>query len=748
VNGGRQKEEGHARHPAGVPERSVYIAGAQRVSWGIVSGCSLINLYRNPARIPAVVLRLPQRFTSILSLIRLVPHLSHVTMLRMGWAMGVLLLIHGLDQPVWAQEGEARDSLKTYDLSEIVIGGESRQEDRARRAFRVELADLARQDVPDVASTLRLLPSASIQTNSRGETLVYIRAAGERQVAVFLDGAPLNVAWDNRIDLGLVPSTILGGMSVERGAVGPAWGTNTSGGALNLQSRRLASDGSLAEATIQAGTAGSRQVRALYASRQDGVGILFGGTMSRMDGIPVPDAAHLPFEPATTLRSNTDREEANAYLRLDREGAKGRIGLTIMHARASKGVAPEGHLDPEEENVRYWRYPLWQHSMAILNGVRSLSGVRLSGSAWLSRFRQDIEDHASIDYRVVTSRQEDTDRGVGARLILEDDFVSLRWRLIAVVSSASHRQIDRDLTPGSQQGAPAMLYRNLLHTLGAEMTSGVGYPGHWVVGVAWDGMRTPETGVFPSPGGFNAWAANAEWHRDLGRRSTLKLNGGSKPRFPTMRELFGTALDRFNLNPDLRPERTWILEGGWQHTADRWHVETMVFLQRTMDTIDQENVIVGGQRKRQRINLDGSRVHGVEWQAGGNVASGIRLTGHATWMRPVAIQKDGTTRRLTEKPEVLTTLASRFGPFRGISLDVTGVHTGRAYGLAPDNALRALPSSWRVNVRLAAQRFFADSGLFLQMYAGVDNLTDALQLPQLGLPDAGRTARIGMSLSR
>ena len=61
------------------------------------------------------------------------------------------------------------DSLRSYDLSEIVIGGEGRESDRAEQLFRVSLADLARQDAPDVAGTLRLLPGATVQTNSRGE---------------------------------------------------------------------------------------------------------------------------------------------------------------------------------------------------------------------------------------------------------------------------------------------------------------------------------------------------------------------------------------------------------------------------------------------------------------------------------------------------------------------------------------------------------------------------------------------------
>ncbi len=226
------------------------------------------------------------------------------------------------------------------------------------------------------------------------------------------------------------------------------------------------------------------------------------------------------------------------------------------------------------------------------------------------------------------------------------------------------------------------------------------------------------------------------------------MNLGSKPRFPTMRELFGTSLDRFIVNPELRPERSWIVEGGWSHVTDRWQADVVGFLQRTRDTIDQENVIVDGERKRQRINLDGSRVIGVEWQAAAEVTADVDFQGHVTWLRPVAITEGARSGHLTEKPEILATLITRFGPIRGVSLDATGIYTGRAFGLAQDNSLVSLPTAWRLNVRLAAQRFFADSGLFLQTYLGADNVFDALLLPQLGLPDAGRSLRFGVSLAR
>lgn len=667
-----------------------------------------------------------------------------VKRLTCGVVVWGLLLVQAAS--VWGQETAPRDSLKSYDLSEIVIGGQSRQDDRTERVFRVDLATLARQDVPDVASTLRLLPSASVQTNSRGETLVYIRSAGERQVAVFLDGAPLNIAWDNRIDLSLVPATVLGSMTVERGAVSPGYGTNTSGGALNLQSRRLQSDGRLSELTFQSGTAGSRQIKGLFASRRDANSILIGATVAQRDGLPVPADADLPFEPVDDLRVNSDREESNVYMRLDRTGESGQLGLTLMHARAEKGVAPEGHLDPAFDRVRYWRYPLWRHSRAILNGIAETRAIRWSGSTWITRFRQDIANFEDVSYARMDQRQEDTDWSGGARLIAERERNAWRWRLISVVSWAQHDQRDIDLL-AARQSPITQRYQSYLHTLGAEVTSASGYPGHWAVGMAWDGMRPVETGAFPSDGGFNAYSLNAEWHRDIGSSSTVKVNAGSKPRFPTMRELFGTALDRFVINPDLKPERTWMAEAGWATQHSRWQAEIMAFAQRTTDTIDQENVDQGGVRKRQRINLEGSRVLGVEWSGVGELSRSIRLQGHVTWMRPVVVGGEGD-RRLTEKPEVLATLQTRIDLRRGVSADITGVYTGRAYGMGPDNQLVDLPTSIRINARLALQRFFSQRGVFLQVYGGVDNITDDLHVSQLGIPSAGRTARVGLSVSR
>jgi len=81
----------------------------------------------------------------------------------------------------------------------------------------------------DAAAVVRRLPSAHVPTNSRGEALIYLRSAGERQVAAFFDGALLNVPWDNRYDLSLVPASVINTVTSASGTLSPQYGVNALG---------------------------------------------------------------------------------------------------------------------------------------------------------------------------------------------------------------------------------------------------------------------------------------------------------------------------------------------------------------------------------------------------------------------------------------------------------------------------------------------------------------------------------------
>lgn len=640
------------------------------------------------------------------------------------------------------------DSLRFYELSEIVVGGASDDKRAAPvgSVRRVALADIVRTDASDVAGLTRLIPSAHLQTNSRGESLVYLRSAGERQVAVFLDGALLNVPWDNRVDLSVLPASILGGMQVTEGAGSVLYGTNVLGGVVNLSTRSLQREGSLTEATTAAGSGGLRRLEGMHIRRDGATSLVVAAGFNDRDGYPVGENVELPFQTETgSLRTNTDRRMAHGYARLGRVWESGEGGISLFHVDAAKGVAPEAHIDPVDGGVRFWRYPDWQTTMLAANARHSTaSGRELRQSVWVSRFGQSIDQFASGSYDAPTDEQVDVDWTAGFRSVVDQPLLdgSLRSALNVLVSN--HDQTDRQFNGNLAPVESAEQYRQVTLSLGSEYAFDLDLS-RFVVGANVDYFDTPRTGDKPDGGSFSAWGATGSFERDLSADAAIHGTIGRKVRFPTMRELYGTALNRFLLNADLRPESALLADVGLERSAGALDLEVTAFANRTWDTIDQRNVVVDDERRRERINLDGSRVLGLELVGRFSPGRGISTRYSATISRG-RVLGDSDREQLIEKPGTLMTLGATATPRAGTSISAEMVYTGRAYGLDPDNVVVGLPDVLQINLRASARRY-TSAGLFGELFVRLDNVTDQSVFPQLGLPGPGRTLQFGLSLA-
>lgn len=653
--------------------------------------------------------------------------------------MGLLAL------PAAAQQTPRADSLRHYELAEIVVGAWAQAPEAIATMQRVPAAVLEKTAAPSVAELARLIPAAHAQTNSRGEALVYLRGAGERQTALFFDGALLNVPWDNRYDLSMLPASVVGGMTVAKGPASVLYGTNVLGGALNLTARTLDDAGRRVEAAGAAAWPQGGEGSLTYLLRQGAWTATASAGLTAQDGIAVPGAAELPFGQAgRDVRLNTDRRLLHLFGRAGyrfRRGAA--LGVSLLHVDGEKGVAPEGHLDPGVARPRYWRYPEWRHTVAIVHAAVPGASTTVRGAAWVGRFGQTIDQYANAAYERVTDQQVDDDLTAGARLTALQAAGPGYATLVLNVLTSRHDQQDRDVAAeGTPEDAPTLTYRQHLLSAGGE------YEARWgalvlAAGATLDAQATPATGDKPPREALYDYGlkAGAAWAPAGGL--TLRAATGRKVRFPTLRELFGEALRRFLLNPDLTAEYAWLTELGVHYQAPRLAVDVTGFYNRTFDTIDQEAVKVEGQTKRRRVNLEGSRVVGVEvvgtWQA----TPVWSLGGHLTGLQARAYETNGTTRPLAEKPEWLGRLALNYRPPRGLNALAEGVYTGRAYAPAEEGTFVEMPTALAFNARLG-YRFGGRLGG--EVFARADNITDVLVLPQLGLPDAGRTFRLGLKL--
>ncbi len=687
---------------------------------------------------------------------------SQVTRSIVLWAtccFGLFLMLTFYGGRVFAQQAPSEnkdreinpDSLMSYDLAEIVVSDGSIFKPEANTVQKLTIAEINRENETSVSYLARLIPAAHVQTNSRGESLIYLRNAGERQVALFFNGALLNVPWDNRMNLDLVPANIIGGVTVTKGVPSTLYGTNVLGGAINITSRTLDHEGSVTEIGGVIGQHATSDVAFAHIVSTGGYKFTAAGGYNTRDGLALPPV-NLFSQNSSSVRSNTDRKVLNLFGQGSYRWQNGtEVGLSYLYFDGDFGIAPEGHLNPAESSVRYWRYPHFANTTVILNASAPL-GTRaiLRGAAWGSWFEQHINSYTSDQYDNLEEQQQDEDVTFGSRITYNLQIGEGQLSIALNGLQSEHREVtleageDGDILQNGT--AELAIYEQVVFSAGSEYMLPLSENLRLNIGGSLDGISTPQTGDKPArPVQTGVGVASGLQYR-ISDHMMLRASSGRKVRFPTMRELFGVALNRFLLNPDLKPETSFVTEMGIVLQSPHASGEIIWFYQRTHDTIDQQNVNVDGQSLRQRINLDGSRVHGVELVGRSRVIPSLLVDGHLTMMQPRGID-DGETIQLTEKPAVLGSLGLTHNHASGIAINGQATYTGRAYGRDEANELVPLVRSVVIDAKLSYLFTAGNQGLFTEVFLRVDNVFDAETLPQLGLPGAGRLFRAGLNVS-
>ncbi|MDE2732037.1 MAG: TonB-dependent receptor [Bacteroidota bacterium] len=637
------------------------------------------------------------------------------------------------------------DTLTHYTMEEIVISADGAVE-RSRSAstvHRVALAGIAQTDAASIDQVLRLIPAARVQTNSRGESLVYIRGSGERQISLFFDGALLNVPWDNRVDLSLIPSEVVGDITVAKGVPSVLYGPNVLGGAIDMASRELRAPGAYLQLSGITGSYGTSQSRLTWLRRGNRFRTTVFGGLSRSDGTGIPGDAVLPYSQTEgSLRTNTDRDMHSVFAQGAFESESGvSVGLSLLRFGGRKGVAPEGHLDPARARVRYWRYPDWATNMVIISSQVPLGTGNVRGAMWVSRFGQRIDKFEDHSYRSQVESQEDEDDTFGIRMTFMQPAGAIgRLRGAFSMLASEHWQQNKG---GGGIGAPLEFVQRVY-------SGGVEYVREGAVevsfGASGDVLTTPRTGDKPPRPSQSALGitTGATYTRRSG--VALRASVGRKVRFPTMRELFGEALGRFLVNPALRPESSILSELGLHVEGGSIDFETIVFFTRTYDTIGQHMVVLPGDSRalRQRINLEGSRMGGLELVLASRLSPSLRGNCNLTWMHVRALE-NGRTVPLAEKPNLLGGCNLGYTLKPGLAITAESFITGQAHGLATNNQFVTLPASAILNARVSWLLLL--NQVVLEVFGRVNNLTDDTELPQLGLPGPGREVYLGVQVS-
>lgn len=603
---------------------------------------------------------------------------------------------------------------------------------------------------PTLAETIRRLPFVYIRQNSRGENEISVRGSESRQAAVFVEGVPMTLTWDARTDPTIIPmtgaqrieyvrglSSLLSGPNAIGGTIAVSlWDTDARGTAPTTQRMELQADqfgalrtSALVGGTLAAGERGALQFRS-GASWRTSPGTVRPGDVT---------------EPGTSdeLRRNSDARSLDGFAGLRYETRGGRYVSGIVSAMTGeRGVVPELHVAAP----RLWRNPDLSRvvaSIAMGSGVITspLGKGDVELALGMNTGETVIDAYATNRYTRVTDRETGEDRSLTARLVWDQALGRfLTWRGAATGASVRY-----DETIGLNIPVFAR-YEQRLTSVASELEFAPTRTLTFVGGVSEDAVTTPQAGGRTPQGrqSGTGWRGGATWFLPM-QGLRLHASASERSRFPALRELYSGALNRFAPNPALRPERFRGAELGATVQRGAWDLQVVGFRQRTADAVVR---ITLPDRRFQRVNRDEYRAHGVEL-LGGTTIGRVQLRGDLTWQD--ATIRDRTANTAEREPE---NLPATFGSLAATAPAWRGVlGTARVRHVAATSCLGAQPNTRIVQdgataLDLGAERAWTLRGITRRLRAMVmlDNVLDAAVYDQCGLPQPGRTLRIGVSM--
>jgi iron complex outermembrane receptor protein len=602
---------------------------------------------------------------------------------------------------------------------------------------------------PTLGDALRRLPFLYTRTNSRGETEISVRGSESRQAAVFFEGVPLTLTWDARADASIVPMAGVARLDYVRGLSSLLAGPNAIGGVVTARmwedhdptrppERVLRTDLQVDQfggvrTALTAGGALMHTPSATLAAK-------VGGGWRTLPGLALPARVTDPGGDGR-LRLNTDARSTDLFAAARYEHAQGRYLSALVTAQeGERGVAPELHVNAP----RLWRNPEVRRQVLSLSAgtgaLRSRLGVGDVEVAYgVNQGFVQIDSYTDRQYRTLAGVELGDDHTASLRVAF-DQQLGPRAALRGAFTRADIRYLE---TLGS---AAPVRYRQRLESSAAEVDL---FPTRLVTvsgGVALDAATTEEAGGRPPLGRTDGlgWRTGVTWVLPA-QGVRLHASTSERRRFPSLRELYSGALNRFAPNPALRPETSRQLEAGATVVRGAFDGQVALFGSRIRDAVVRTTL---ADRRFFRVNRDRLDSHGVEL-TGGLALGATTVRGDLVVQRARLADQTIADPALREPEDV----PSRYGSVLATWALAPGVELqGRLRAVGATRCTN--PDSGRLDTQRGAattdvgveRRWRSRAGIALRALLQLENVTDRALYDRCGLPQAGRTFRLGFTV--
>ena len=660
------------------------------------------------------------------------------------------------------QVADAQDgSRPTYQLDLIITSAFRETEDLYSRVEHITARDLRERGVTTVAQALDLLPGlrTGVARVGRG-SYVTLRGLEQQGLLIVVDGVPLYTPYDGLVELDQLPVDRIRSIRVIKGSAPLHYGPGHLGGVIDIVTRETpagrppdtSADPSVdpsGAASVLVSENGTYGLRLGSGWGQGPWRIFLSGSRDRSDGfrlagdyreaaVPVlPDRqSNLHYENGG-LRDNSDHVKDAARLNASyTPGDRWRIDLSAGLVDNRWGVPPHPIYNPEKDKsrVRYWRFQEWKHTLLGLTA----SG-RLNDRAWLqagcfyNAFHNILDGYDDDTYSTQNEpyafHSTYDDHTLGGRLRLD----VIPGRIGRMTLCAGLTEDVHNDTPGREESTEEVRHRTWWCSLEdqAGLSSGIsvnfGCAGSFLEKVQTPGEQDPGRDLTALDPRLSLTAAILPAFR-------LYLSAAGLSRFPTMKQLYG-----IDGNPDLKAQRSLHLElgGRWTATA-RLRLEGSVFFDRIRDLIE------GNYTAPAPLNVPRAALTGVETGLRADPLDGLRGRLSYLYLRARNRSFGRPGDDLQYRPRHQLDWQLRADLPLDLSLDLSGSSVSERtfyndfYGGRRDR----LAAYAVTDVTIRKTFSFG-----LEVFAAVENLSDAPFSHAFSSPAPGRQMRGGMNLS-
>jgi outer membrane cobalamin receptor len=573
--------------------------------------------------------------------------------------------------------------------------------------FQIDAGEILESGADDLAQALDLVPGMVVRTDSRGEARLSTRGLAEREIVVLVDGVPISDPYTGTVSSSMVLAGALGKVRVTKGPAASVYGANALGGVVEVAT--VAEERTGFEYRLASGSDGRHSGHLSGAGHLGPVHLSGGAATNSSADFTLPGS----FQAQRWEDGGTREYSASEELFLwGRALLRPSPGLTTALSFQVADGRRDVPASTDAERPRFWRFPFWREVRTIgAIGWQPSGDLLVEGKVYYGTNDNQLAAYADAERLHRRWLSSVANRSFGG-------YVYGEYRGLGSQRLAGGLNVRRDMAGlRPDVGEDWSEYEaTTMSAFGQDVVS-LGDHDRVTFAVNTDVMGGEERFLLR----VNPQAA---WTHRLASGLSVRVLGGFKTRFPTLKEWFSPEIG----NLDLKPERSRSIEVELaRRTVGGSRFSVLAYEQWVDDMI-----VTAGAGDPAR-NLGAVRSRGAE--LGVDHRLGADLTVELSFAVTAATDVE-TGAGVPLVPKTMVSAAATYG--RGPATIL-----GRLTRVGTRAGLRggSLPEYYLIDLRSTLETRWGD------LFVGVENLFDVLYEDEEGFPQPGRAFEVGVSRS-